>query len=591
MTGQPTSHPPRRDNPAWRSLAIFLAFLLCSGAGLAAESTPAAATERFTVMTWNIWQGGRGADPVEGPRRIAKAILVFPPDLVAIQETYGSGALLAAETGYRFLGRGTNVSILSRFPIVEDISVDDPFRCVGALVELPDQTRVAFYSIWLPYAEDIWVAGSRAGRSAEALAAACEPSAVAIDRIERAIRERLKDDRYAGVPIILAGDMNAPSHLDYGEVSEDQYGIVVPWRATLLLAERGWRDAERDGLRHIDRVRDRTWSPRFPEQEADRIDMIHLLDDRRDAIERSEQPFRTEWVGRRDELQGGKGEAQNEAQNEAQILSDHAPVLVGFRRTEVAKSSAQLRVVTSNIRHGRGMDNEVNLERIAARLNSLNADVIALQEVDLSVARSGSVNQAAWLGSRLALRPAFGAFMALEPEAGPGRGRYGCAILSRHPIVATRSLRLPEGNEPRVALEVDVRLPDDTVVTIINVHFDWVDDDRFRFAQAERVVARIRELAASGRHGVLLGDLNDGPTSRTLALVRRVASEAAKPAGASATFPAPEPTQEIDYVFAWPMDAWVAEDVRVVDERVASDHRPVAATLRRVGSVGGVAQD
>ncbi len=565
-------------HPAWRSIAICLLLLLGVRVGAAAATTPAAPTERFSVMAWNIWQGGRGADPVDGPRRIARAILAFPPDLVAIQETYGSGALLAAETGYHFLGRGTNVSILSRFPIVEDISVDDPFRCVGALVELPDRTRVAFYSIWLPYAEDIWVPGSRAGKSAETLAAACEPSAVAIDRIERAIRERLRDDRYAGVPIILAGDMNAPSHLDYGEVSQDQYGVVVPWRTTLLLAERGWRDAERDGLRSIDRQRDRTWSPRFPEQEADRIDMIHLLDDGRDADKRGVQPFRTEWVGRRDELQGGK----QEAHHEASILSDHAPVLVGFRRTDVAKASAHLRVVTSNIRHGRGMDNEVDLERIAARLNSLDADVIALQEVDLAVTRSGSVNQAASLGARLAMRPAFGAFMTLEPDAGIGRGRYGCAILSRHPIVATRSLRLPDGNEPRVALEVDIRLPDDTVVTIINVHFDWVDDDRFRFAQTERVVARIRELIASGRQGVLLGDFNDGPTSRTIALVREVASEATKPAGASATYPAPEPTQEIDYVFAWPLDAWVAEDVRVVDERVASDHRPVAATLRRV---------
>jgi endonuclease/exonuclease/phosphatase family metal-dependent hydrolase len=163
-----------------------------------------------------------------------------------------------------------------------------------------------------------------------------------------------------------------------------------------------------------------------------------------------------------------------------------------------------------------------------------------------------------------------------------GDGRYGCAILTRHPIVATRSLRLPEGNEPRVALEVDMRLPDDTIVTIVNVHFDWVDDDRFRYAQAERVIERLRELQASGRIGVFLGDFNDDTASRTLALARTVADEARKPAEARATYPAPEPTEEIDYIFAWPIGGWVAEDVRVVDERVASDHRPVVATLRRV---------
>lgn len=562
MTGKPFSHPPRRDNPAWRLLMASLALLLVGRVGLGAEGTPAAATERFSVMTWNIWQGGRADDPVGGPARIGQLIRSLAPDVVAVQETYGSAATLAAETGFQCLARGTNVSILSRYPILEDISVDDPFRCVGALIALPDGSRAAVYSIWLPYAEDIWLPGSREGKTFEELAKACEPSAIAVDRIETAIRERLSGDRYAGVPIFLAGDMNAPSHLDYAEASVDQHRIVAPWRTTLLLAERGWRDAEREGLSRVDRAKDRTWSPRFPEQEQDRIDMIHYRD------ERSDRPFRSHFVMRVDRF-GAEGDT-------TPFPSDHAPVFVGFRRTEVIQSSAAIKVVTANIRHGRGMDDRVDLERVAARLNALDADVIALQEVDLGVARSGSENQAARLASRLARRPAFGAFMPL------GDGRYGCAILTRHPIVATRSLRLPEGNEPRVALEVDMRLPDDTIVTIVNVHFDWVDDDRFRYAQAERVIERLRELQASGRIGVFLGDFNDDTASRTLALARTVADEARKPAEARATYPAPEPTEEIDYIFAWPIGGWVAEDVRVVDERVASDHRPVVATLRRV---------
>jgi hypothetical protein len=45
-------------------------------------------------------------------------------------------------------------------------------------------------------------------------------------------------------------------------------------------------------------------------------------------------------------------------------------------------STATWRVASYNIHHGRGMDDRVDLERIAAVLRQLNADVIALQEVD-----------------------------------------------------------------------------------------------------------------------------------------------------------------------------------------------------------------
>jgi endonuclease/exonuclease/phosphatase family metal-dependent hydrolase len=523
-----------------------------------ATTTGAPADRPFVVATWNILHGGREDGADVGPARVAEVLKGSGADVIALQETYGSGELLAKKTGFHLHARGDNVSILSRFPIVEDLSVDDPFRCVGALIALPDGSRAAVYSIWLPYAIDIWLPGSRAGKTADELAAACAPSAETIDRIERAIRERLSDARYASVPIFLAGDMNAMSHLDYAEANRDQFGIPIAWRTTSILAERGWRDAMREMPGVVDRKATRTWSPRFPEQEQDRIDMIHYRDPRRPAA------FRAYATGHMDNLTVDGSPVP--------FPSDHALVFACFRRLVVDDRARPIRVVTANMRHGRGMDDELNLERFAARLGSLDADIIALQEVDLGVARSNGVNQARSLGSRLGRHAAFGSFMPL------GDGYYGCGILSRFPIVATRSIRLPDGNEPRVALEVDVRLPDDSVLTVINVHFDWVDDDAFRFAQAERVAEHIR---SRGGTGILLGDFNDGPESRTLTLARSVASEAAKPRDARLTFPASEPTVEIDYIFTWPKDAWTAESTSVVDERLASDHRPVLAVLRR----------
>lgn len=231
-----------------------------------------------------------------------------------------------------------------------------------------------------------------------------------------------------------------------------------------------------------------------------------------------------------------------------------------------------LRVVSYNIKHGRGNDDVVDLERTAAVLRAQRPDVIGLQEVDDRAERSGKVPQAAQLGTSLGLHHAFGRFMDFQG------GAYGMAILTRFPIEATQEVRLPEGNEPRVALSVRVRLPDESLLTIVNVHFDWVRDDTFRYAQA---TALTKHLDALKTPWILLGDFNDVPASRTLALFRERAGEAAKPEADRFTFSATEPSREIDYIFFAPAAAWHAREVKVIDERLASDHRPVVAVLEK----------
>jgi endonuclease/exonuclease/phosphatase family metal-dependent hydrolase len=234
------------------------------------------------------------------------------------------------------------------------------------------------------------------------------------------------------------------------------------------------------------------------------------------------------------------------------------------------QADVDIRVVSYNIKHGRGNDNVVDLDRTAGVLRALRPDIVGLQEVDDRATRSGSVAQAERLGQALGLHHAFGRFMDFQG------GAYGMAILTRYPIVSTQSVKLPDGNEPRIALAVDVRLPGDRRLTIVNVHFDWVRDDAFRHAQATALTSFLDALTAPY---LLLGDFNDVPESRTLALFRSRATEAAKPAGDRFTFSSTEPRREIDFVFYNPATAFTTREVRVIDERVASDHRPVLAVL------------
>jgi endonuclease/exonuclease/phosphatase family metal-dependent hydrolase len=47
------------------------------------------------------------------------------------------------------------------------------------------------------------------------------------------------------------------------------------------------------------------------------------------------------------------------------------------------------------------------------------------------------------------------------------------------------------------------------------------------------------------------------------------------------TFPADKPDRWIDYIMVRPAEKWEVVEVRVLEEPVASDHRPLLAVLRR----------
>lgn len=236
-----------------------------------------------------------------------------------------------------------------------------------------------------------------------------------------------------------------------------------------------------------------------------------------------------------------------------------------------AVEDASFTVATYNIRHGRGMDGRVDLDRTAAAIAALGADVVALQEVDRGVERSGGSNQPLELGERLGMTHAFGAFF---PYQG---GEYGMAILSRFPVRRTEALRLPDGNEPRVALLAELELPSGARVLAVNVHFDWVDDDAFRFAQVAALAAVLDTVTLPI---ILFGDFNDVPGSRTLERWHPRFRAAQKPAEDRHTFSSTDPRKEIDHILLGPEEAWEEATAHVVADPVTSDHRAVVASVR-----------
>jgi len=225
-----------------------------------------------------------------------------------------------------------------------------------------------------------------------------------------------------------------------------------------------------------------------------------------------------------------------------------------------------------NIHHGEGTDGVLDLDRIAQVIRASGADLVALQEVDRHWSeRSLLADQAAELGAALDMEVAYGANLDHDPAApGQPRRQYGTAILSRHPILASRNIPLPNiGGEQRGLLEAVVAV-DGLRTRVYSTHFQHNNAVERRL-QADAV----RELIGTPDDPVLLmGDLNAVPEAPELAGLLPAFRDAA--AGAGPTYPAEAPDRRIDYVLVSP---WVEVTGAEVLSTPASDHLPVVADL------------
>jgi endonuclease/exonuclease/phosphatase family metal-dependent hydrolase len=227
-----------------------------------------------------------------------------------------------------------------------------------------------------------------------------------------------------------------------------------------------------------------------------------------------------------------------------------------------------LRILAYNTHHGEGMDGVLDLERIAGVISEVNPDLVALQEIDRVVERTGVVDQAADYGLLTGLEPIFGDFMEYQG------GHYGMALLSGLPVLDWTNHRLPSGAEPRSALTARVRLPATGREALISgIHFYRTEEERLAQAQA-----LAEALDDEEGYVILAGDFNstrDSPVMESLAEEWAITHKQGLPN----TFPADDPTREIDFIVFRPKSGFRVLEHRFLEEKVASDHRPVLLVL------------
>ncbi|RDH77004.1 endonuclease [Mycolicibacterium moriokaense] len=252
-----------------------------------------------------------------------------------------------------------------------------------------------------------------------------------------------------------------------------------------------------------------------------------------------------------------------------------------------------MRMATFNILHGRSVqDGAVELGRLEESVRRLDADVLALQEVDLDQPRSAMADLTAVAAEAMgavahrfvaAISGTPGAtWMAATGHEQPGTAAYGIALLSRFPVRNWQVLRLPRipmpfpmylrepgkalmvREEPRAAVLAQLDTPLGPM-TVANTHLSFVPG--WNRVQLHRLVRDLRGFAGPR---VLMGDLN-----MTAPKVGRW--HALRPLALAPTFPAEHPDRQLDHILA--DDPALRADHCLTPMLPISDHRALVVEV------------
>jgi endonuclease/exonuclease/phosphatase family metal-dependent hydrolase len=245
----------------------------------------------------------------------------------------------------------------------------------------------------------------------------------------------------------------------------------------------------------------------------------------------------------------------------------HYTSLMQYADSVPTTEKKELRVLTYNIHIGIGMDDKLDLQRIAKTVTEQQPDLVALQEVDRFTDRTQKLDEVEELARLTGMEAVFG------KTFGRSNGDYGIAILSKLPVLAGSYTQLPRlgQREDRGVTSVILSL-NSQIIRFACTHFCHESEER-RIMQAEK----INELfTGDGIPTIIGGDFNAKPEDKSITTLKTLWMDAtdAKP-----TFPAPSPNIKIDYIFCYPHKIFKVKKTKVVEDSVSSDHRPVLTTL------------
>ncbi|OIK08276.1 HAD-IA family hydrolase [Streptomyces monashensis] len=218
-------------------------------AGVTVEELGRMVTPELRVMSWNLWLGGIMVDDHRAKQ--LKVILESGADVVGLQETAGTAAQELAEAlGWHHHRAGENLGVLSRHPITARLGDPDVgfYGAAGVRIAVAPGHEVDVWTAHLHYTPYGPYESAFDGLPAAELIA---HEVVRLTQMRDTLR-RIAESSADGVPVVLVGDFNCPSHLDWPHVA---------WPVTKAAEEAGFADSYREAHPDPAAAPGHTWSP------------------------------------------------------------------------------------------------------------------------------------------------------------------------------------------------------------------------------------------------------------------------------------------------------------------------------------------
>ncbi len=231
-----------------------------------------------------------------------------------------------------------------------------------------------------------------------------------------------------------------------------------------------------------------------------------------------------------------------------------------------------IRVLTYNIKHGHRANGKIDMDLLAEIINEQKPDLVALQEIDKFVNRSGEIDIIAELGKRTGLHGFFGKYRNYK------EGEYGAGILSGFPV--ENFTTVPAYTSPKGSFRTynfaKVKIAKDEYIYFSSIHLQH-KFPKDRFIQAGELLNYYKTTLKESPL-ILAGDFNATPNSEEMKLMFEHFAEVDE--SFKNTFSArSQLTRKIDYILYPKNNKWKVFETKVICRNDASDHCAVFAVL------------
>ena len=208
-------------------------------------------SDALRVIVWNVLHGAN--DVNQGAEKTLKIIREVNPDIVLLQESYDIdgerpklGEWLASELGWnQYQGESTHLCVLTPLEL-ETTFFHHAWHGVGAKIRDSEGREFLAWSIWIDYRAYITYAlrENPAITDEELL----DLERVGSNRLNQAtaIIEHLRESGQleADIPLLVGGDWNCPSHLDWTVDTTRVYKRrrALPLPVSLAMSSAGFTD-------------------------------------------------------------------------------------------------------------------------------------------------------------------------------------------------------------------------------------------------------------------------------------------------------------------------------------------------------------